>query len=76
MYMNTETLHNGTSFVESLFEEFGMYCEEAQPNATCPESLFFLHFSSPHLPGLVNYKFRPCTTHFGSSAVSIFCMIV
>lgn len=25
MYVNTETLHNGTSFVASLFEEFGMY---------------------------------------------------
>lgn len=24
MYMNTASLSNGTSFVESLFEEFGM----------------------------------------------------
>lgn len=25
MYVNTASLSNGTSFVESLFEEFGMY---------------------------------------------------
>lgn len=39
MYVNTAALHNGTSFVESLFEEFGTYsqliaCMETPPHHT------------------------------------------